>query len=73
MFCDQLYTEGIIKQETNGNFVPVEDLQERESIRSQSKQKKMYEMQQQNQMLTQLEIDEMSFPNESADKLENLQ
>jgi hypothetical protein len=33
----------------------------------------MYEMQQQNQMLTQLEIDEMSFPNESADKLDDLQ
>ena len=33
----------------------------------------MYEMQQQNQMLTQQEIDEMSFPNESADKLDDLQ
>ena len=29
-------------------------------------------MQQQNQMLTQQEIDEMSFPNESADKLDDL-
>ena len=34
-----LYENGIIKQEADGTFVAVEDPEERESIRSKSKQK----------------------------------
>ena len=33
----------------------------------------MNNMQQQNQMLTQEEVNEMNFPNEAADKLDGLQ
>jgi hypothetical protein len=33
----------------------------------------MNDMQQQNQMLTQEEVNEMNFPNEAADKLDGLQ
>ena len=73
MFCDQLYTEGIIKQESNGQFVAVENIEEQQEIRSKSKQKKMQEMQQQNELLTQQELEEMSFPNEQLDKLDNMQ
>ena len=35
--CESLYLEGIIKQEVDGSFVAVEDLAEREQIRSKSK------------------------------------
>ena len=73
MFSDQLYTEGIIKQESNGQFVAVENIEEQQEIRSKSKQKKIQEMQQQNELLTQQELEEMSFPNEQLDKLDNMQ
>ena len=37
----QIYEEGLIKQEANGTFVPVEDAAERESIKSKTKMKRM--------------------------------
>ena len=37
--CSSMYDNGIIKQDENGTFVPVEDPMERESIRSKSKMK----------------------------------
>ena len=37
--CSSMYDNGIIKQDENGTFVPVEDPLERESIRSKSKMK----------------------------------
>ena len=35
--CSSLYDDGVIKQDNQGNMVPVEDPSERESIKSKSK------------------------------------
>ena len=35
--CSSLYDDGVIKQDNEGNMVPVEDPLERESIKSKSK------------------------------------
>ena len=45
--CESMYQNGIIKQDADGSFVPVEDPMERESIRSKTKQKLMEDAQSQ--------------------------
>ena len=37
--CDSLYENGVIKQDVDGSIVAVEDVQEREQIRSKTKQR----------------------------------
>ena len=37
--CHNMFIEGVIKQEPDGSFIPVDDPLERESIKSKSKQK----------------------------------
>ena len=45
--CHNMFIEGVIKQEPDGSFIPVDDPLERESIKSKSKQKQGPSMSQQ--------------------------
>ena len=53
--CDQLYQNGIIKQDDSGAIVAVESIEEQEQIRSKTKQKKVQENIEQHDLHSQLE------------------
>ena len=56
--CKQLIDEGIIKQIDDGQFVSVDDPNERQSIQTESKRKKQLQMADQSQPGHQPEFDQ---------------
>ena len=70
--CDSLYNDGVIKQDANGGIVPVEDMSEREQIRSKTKQKILQEQSQHEQSVNNMPEFDQTILNQEEDQMEQI-